>query len=124
MVQLRALETAKGRFLFRVTPLAREFKRAIERHVVYPPANLLSPEQVPSRCDLNRLARAEAGQKFLREVEGALLDPHEILRFAHDSRYRAKANGRNRCELASLRGSGHSRRSDCRSRDFRSGVQA
>ena len=61
MVQQRVLETAKGRFLFRVTPAAREFllregtdlkygarhlKRAIERHLVYPLANLLATEQV------------------------------------------------------------------------------
>ncbi len=61
MVQQRVLETAKGRFLFRVTPAAREFllregtdlkygarhlKRAIERHVVYPLASLLATEQV------------------------------------------------------------------------------
>jgi ATP-dependent Clp protease ATP-binding subunit ClpB len=61
MVQARVLETAKGQFLFRVTDSAREFllqegtdqrygarhlKRAIERHIVYPLANLLATEQV------------------------------------------------------------------------------
>ncbi|HYL65204.1 MAG TPA: AAA family ATPase, partial [Candidatus Methylomirabilis sp.] len=60
-VQQRVLETAKGQFLFRVAPAGREFllqegtdqrygarhlKRAIERHVVYPLANLLATEQV------------------------------------------------------------------------------
>ena len=60
-VQQRVLETAKGQFLFRVTDNGREFllqegtdqrygarhlKRAIERHVVYPLANLLATEQV------------------------------------------------------------------------------
>jgi ATP-dependent Clp protease ATP-binding subunit ClpA len=60
-VQQRVLETAKGQFLFRVTPQGRDFllqegtdqrygarhlKRAIERHVVYPLANLLATEQV------------------------------------------------------------------------------
>src|SRR5277367_5466622 len=60
-VQQRVLETAKGQFLFRVTAQGREFllqegtdqrygarhlKRAIERHVVYPLANLLATEQV------------------------------------------------------------------------------
>src|SRR2546428_1206750 len=60
-VQQRVLETAKGQFLFRVTPECRDFllqegtdqrygarhlKRAIERHVVYPLANLLATEQV------------------------------------------------------------------------------
>src|ERR1700688_3672911 len=60
-VQQRVLETAKGQFQFRVTTPGKEFllqegtdqrygarhlKRAIERHVVYPMANLLATEQV------------------------------------------------------------------------------
>jgi len=60
-VQQRVLETARGQFLFRVTSAAREFllqegtdqrygarhlKRAIERHIVYPLANLLATEQI------------------------------------------------------------------------------
>jgi ATP-dependent Clp protease ATP-binding subunit ClpB len=60
-VQRRVLETAKGQFIFRVTQPGRDFlleegtdqrygarhlKRAIERHVVYPLANLLATEQV------------------------------------------------------------------------------
>jgi ATP-dependent Clp protease ATP-binding subunit ClpB len=60
-VQQRVLETAKGQFLFRVTDAGKEFllkegtdqrygarhlKRAIERHVVYPLANLLATEQI------------------------------------------------------------------------------
>src|SRR6202158_3729448 len=60
-VQRRVLETANGQFLFRVTPAGRDFllqegtdqrygarhlNRAIERHVVYPLANLLATEQV------------------------------------------------------------------------------
>jgi ATP-dependent Clp protease ATP-binding subunit ClpA len=60
-VQQRVLETAKKQFLFGVTSAGREFllregtdqrygarhlKRAIERHVVYPLANLLATEQV------------------------------------------------------------------------------
>src|SRR5947209_5524844 len=60
-VQQRVLETAKGQFLFRVTDAGRDFllqegtdqrygarhlKRAIERHVVYPLANLLATEQI------------------------------------------------------------------------------
>ena len=60
-VQQRVLETARGRFLFRVMPAAREFllkegtdlkygarhlKRSIERHLVYPLASLLATEQV------------------------------------------------------------------------------
>src|SRR5260370_7304170 len=61
MVQRRVLDTAKGQFLFRVTAGGRGFllkggtdlkygarhlKRAIERHVVYPMANLLATEQI------------------------------------------------------------------------------
>jgi ATP-dependent Clp protease ATP-binding subunit ClpB len=60
-VQKRVLQTAKGQFLFRVTTGGREFllqegtdqrygarhlKRAIERHLVYPLANLLATDQV------------------------------------------------------------------------------
>jgi ATP-dependent Clp protease ATP-binding subunit ClpA len=60
-VQQRVLETARGQFLFRVTSAARDYlliegtdqrygarhlKRAIERHIVYPLANLLATEQV------------------------------------------------------------------------------
>src|SRR5229473_2106067 len=62
-VQQRVLETANGQFLFRVTDAGREFllcegtdqrygarhlKRAIERHVVFPLANLLATGQVKS----------------------------------------------------------------------------
>ena len=61
MVQQRVLETAKGQFFFRVSEAGRDFllqegtdqrygarhlKRAIERHVVYPMANLLATDQV------------------------------------------------------------------------------
>src|SRR5213082_3344963 len=60
-VQHRVLETAKGQFLFRVTTQGRDFllqegtdqrygarhlKRAIERNVVYPLANLLATDRV------------------------------------------------------------------------------
>jgi len=60
-LQQRVLETAKGQFLFHVTDAGREFllnegtdqrygarhlKRAIERHVVFPLANLLATGQV------------------------------------------------------------------------------
>src|ERR1700719_2759501 len=61
MVQQRLLVTGRPQFLFRLTPAAREFplregtdikygarhlKRAIEKYVVYPLANLLATEQV------------------------------------------------------------------------------
>jgi ATP-dependent Clp protease ATP-binding subunit ClpB len=88
-VQQRVLETAKGQFLFRVTNSGRDFllqegtdqrygarhlKRAIERHVVYPLANLLATEQV----HLGDLVRIDwDGQHkqltFVREGEGALV---------------------------------------------------
>jgi ATP-dependent Clp protease ATP-binding subunit ClpB len=63
MVQQRVLDAAKGQFLFSVAPTARDFllkegtdqrygarhlKRAIERHVVYPFANLLATDQLRS----------------------------------------------------------------------------
>ena len=89
MVQQRVLETAKGRFLFRVTPAAREFllregtdlkygarhlKRAIERHIVYPLASLLATEQVllGDVISIDWDGRAE-GLQFLKEAEGALI---------------------------------------------------
>ncbi len=85
MVQQRVLETAKGQFLFRVTDSGRDFllqegtdqrygarhlKRAIERHVVYPMANLLATDQV--HCgDLICIDwdRSEDKLSFVREGE-------------------------------------------------------
>ena len=89
MVQQRVLETAKGRFLFRVTQAARDFllregtdlkygarhlKRAIERHVVYPLASLLATEQVSlgDVISIDWNGRAD-GLAFLKEAEGALV---------------------------------------------------
>jgi ATP-dependent Clp protease ATP-binding subunit ClpB len=88
LVQQRILETAKGScFLIRVMPDAREFllregtdlkygarhlKRAIERHIVYPLANLLATDQVSLGdvisidCDIRK-----AALKFARETQGA-----------------------------------------------------
>jgi ATP-dependent Clp protease ATP-binding subunit ClpB len=88
-VQQRVLETAKGQFLFRVTDAGRDFllqegtdqrygarhlKRAIERHVVYPLANLLATEQV-HLGDLVCIDwdRAHKQLTFVREGEGALV---------------------------------------------------
>jgi ATP-dependent Clp protease ATP-binding subunit ClpB len=88
-VQQRVLETAKGQFLFRVTEAGRDFllregtdqrygarhlKRAIERHVVYPLANLLATEQV----HLGDLVRIDWDGEhnlltFVRDGEGALI---------------------------------------------------
>lgn len=90
-VQQRVLETAKGQFLFRVTAAGREFllqegtdqrygarhlKRAIERYVVYPLANLLATEQVHAGdlicIDWDRVHKELT---FAREGEGALVGP-------------------------------------------------
>ncbi len=61
MVQQRVLDSGQGQFLFRATPAARDFllregtdmkygarhlKRAIEKHIVFPLANLLATDQV------------------------------------------------------------------------------
>jgi ATP-dependent Clp protease ATP-binding subunit ClpB len=89
-VQQRVLETAKGQFLFRVTSAGRDFllkegtdqrygarhlKRAIERHVVYPLANLLATEQV-HLGDLVCIDwdRQHMQLTFIREGEGALVN--------------------------------------------------
>jgi len=88
-VQQRVLETAKGQFLFRVTANGREFllqegtdqrygarhlKRAIERHVVYPLANLLATEQV-HLGDLVCIdwTKDNEGLSFVREGENLAL---------------------------------------------------
>jgi ATP-dependent Clp protease ATP-binding subunit ClpA len=89
MVQQRVLETAKGRFLFRVMPAARQFllregtdlkygarhlKRAIERRLVYPIANLLSTEQVRLGDMISvDCSGADGDLMFLKEAEGALI---------------------------------------------------
>jgi ATP-dependent Clp protease ATP-binding subunit ClpA len=92
-VQQRVLETARGQFLFRVTQAARDFllqegtdqrygarhlKRAIERNIVYPLANLLATEQVK----VGDLVRIDWDWKskslsFVRESEGALIETPE-----------------------------------------------
>jgi ATP-dependent Clp protease ATP-binding subunit ClpB len=93
-VQQRVLETARGQFLFRVTSAARDFllqegtdqrygarhlKRAIERHIVYPLANLLATEQV-RLGDLIRIDwNGEDKQlTFVRESEGALVETPQL----------------------------------------------
>ncbi|MGH9704976.1 MAG: AAA family ATPase [Candidatus Acidiferrales bacterium] len=89
MVQQRVLETAKGRFLFRVTPAARGFllkegtdlkygarhlKRSIERHLVYPLASLLATDQVAIGDVLCIDWHEDQGRLvFIKEEEGALV---------------------------------------------------
>jgi ATP-dependent Clp protease ATP-binding subunit ClpA len=92
-VQRRVLETAKGQFLFRVTEAGRDFllregtdqrygarhlKRAIERHVVYPLANLLATDQVRGG-DLVRIDWDGQHDEltFVREGEAALVKQEE-----------------------------------------------
>jgi ATP-dependent Clp protease ATP-binding subunit ClpB len=89
MVQQRVLDTGRGHFLFRATPTARRFllqegtdfkygarhlKRAIEKYVVYPLANLLATKQVRFG-ELLVLDRNE-GERCLslhREGQGAII---------------------------------------------------
>jgi len=95
-VQQRVLETAKGQFLFKVSREARDFllaegtdqrygarhlKRAIEKYLVYPLANLLATQQVA----LGDLVGVEAGKgelAFYKEAVGALVvskpDPEPV----------------------------------------------
>jgi hypothetical protein len=89
MVQQRILDTATGKFVFRVTQPAREFllregtdlkygarhlKRAIERHLVYPLASLLATGQVglgdAISIDWNG---KEDRLLFLKEAAGAFI---------------------------------------------------
>ena len=94
-VQQRVLETARGQFLFKVTTAARDFllqegtdqrygarhlKRAIERHIVYPLANLLATEQV-RLGDLIKIDWDGEHKQltFVRESEGALVETAQQL---------------------------------------------
>jgi ATP-dependent Clp protease ATP-binding subunit ClpB len=91
MVQRRVLDTATGKFLFRVTDPGRDFllregtdqrygarhlKRAIERFLVYPLANLLATQQV-RMGDLVRVDWDGMHNEltFVREQEGAIVTP-------------------------------------------------
>src|SRR5271168_1044477 len=93
LVQKRVLETATGKFLFRVTTEGRSFllqegtdqrygarhlKRAIERYVVYPLANLLATQQV-RMGDLVRIDWDGVHKEltFVREREGAIIHTTE-----------------------------------------------
>jgi ATP-dependent Clp protease ATP-binding subunit ClpA len=91
LVQKRVLDTATNKFLFRVTDSGRNFllqegtdqrygarhlKRAIERFLVYPLANLLATQQV----NLGDLVRVDwdgvhKELTFVREKEGAIITP-------------------------------------------------
>jgi ATP-dependent Clp protease ATP-binding subunit ClpB len=109
MVQRRVLDTAKGQFLFRVTPAARNFllregtdlkygarhlKRAIERNIVYPLANLLATSQV-HLGDLLCIDWDERDQRlvFEKEGEGAVLPVAPPAAAAAAAAQSAKATG-------------------------------
>jgi ATP-dependent Clp protease ATP-binding subunit ClpB len=109
MVQRRVLDTAKGQFLFRVTPAARNFllregtdlkygarhlKRAIERNIVYPLANLLATSQV-HLGDLLCIDWDEKEQRliFEKEGEGAVLPVAPPAAAAAAAAQAAKATG-------------------------------
>jgi hypothetical protein len=94
LVQKRVLDAASGKFLFRVTAAGRDFllqegtdqrygarhlKRAIERYVVYPMANLLATQQV-NTGDLVRIDWDGINKEltFVREREGALVLSGEL----------------------------------------------
>jgi ATP-dependent Clp protease ATP-binding subunit ClpB len=89
MVQQRVLDTGRGQFLFRVTSTARKFllmkgtdikygarhlKRAIEKYLVYPLANLLATEQVRfgDMLVVNWNGKSER-LTFQKEGEGAVV---------------------------------------------------
>jgi len=89
MVQQRVLDTGRGQFVFRVTPPARHFllqegtdlkygarhlKRAIEKYVVYPLANLLATNQI-RLGDMLVVEKSNEEQclSFHREGLGAVL---------------------------------------------------
>ncbi len=100
MLQQRVMETSKGQFLFRVTqPVknyllaegtdfkygARHLKRAIEKFVVYPIANLLATDQIRFG-DLLVIDWDEEGKciAFHREGQGAFVPnlPRRLVRTA------------------------------------------
>jgi ATP-dependent Clp protease ATP-binding subunit ClpA len=98
MVQQRVLDAANGKFLFRVSDSGRDFllqegtdqrygarhlKRAIERYVVYPLANLLATQQVRVG-DLVRIDWDGQHKEltFVREQEGALVSTESVEREA------------------------------------------
>jgi ATP-dependent Clp protease ATP-binding subunit ClpA len=115
MVQSRVLETGHGQFLFRVTPEARMFllqegtdmkygarhlKRAIERNLVYPLANLLATEQVRLGDVIRVDWDAEKGcLVFQKESEGAMI-PVPVLKGLKIGAAAAQASGGRPVEVA------------------------
>jgi ATP-dependent Clp protease ATP-binding subunit ClpB len=117
MVQQRVLDTGRGQFLFRVTPAARRYllqegtdikygarhlKRAIEKFVVYPLANLLATEQIHFG-DMLVIDWDEEHQciAFHREGQGAVIPapPRRRVRTAA-LRNAATASGENKIKVS------------------------
>src|ERR1700693_1700755 len=117
MVQQRVLDTGRGQFLFRVTPPARRYllqqgtdmkygarhlKRAIEKFVVYPLANLLATEQIHFG-DMLVVDWDEEHQciAFHREGQGAVIPapPRRRVRTAA-FRNAATASGENKIKVS------------------------
>jgi ATP-dependent Clp protease ATP-binding subunit ClpB len=117
MVQQRVLDMGRGQFLFRVTPLARRFllregtdlkygarhlKRAIEKHAVFPLANLLATEQIRFG-DMLVIDWDEEDQciAFHREAQGAVIPapPRRRVRTA-SLRSAASASGADKIRVA------------------------
>ncbi len=113
MVQQRVLDTGRGQFLFRVTQPARKFllqegtdlkygarhlKRAIEKFVVYPLANLLATEQIHFGDMLVvDIDADEQDLSFHREGQGAVIVvPTRKLARAPAARVAASASGEER----------------------------
>jgi ATP-dependent Clp protease ATP-binding subunit ClpB len=110
MVQKRVLDAAREKFLLRVTPTARGFllregtdvtygarhlKRAIERYIVYPLANLLSTGQV-RLGDVLCIDWDELKQRLLfeKEGEGAVLPAMLPATIAANARAASVVDGR------------------------------
>src|SRR5690348_6166963 len=116
MVQQRVLDTGRGQFLFRATPAARKFllqegtdfkygarhlKRAIEKYVVYPLANLLATEQVRFGDMLVvDWGEREQALSFYREGQGAHI-PAPARRPARAARIAVGATREDKLEIRS-----------------------
>jgi ATP-dependent Clp protease ATP-binding subunit ClpB len=117
MVQQRVLDTGRGQFLFRVTSAARRFllqegtdikygarhlKRAIEKFVVYPLANLLATDQIwfGDRLVID-WDEEDLCMAFHREGQGAVI-PAPPRRRARTTAMRsaASASGENKIKVS------------------------
>ncbi len=119
LVQQRILQaTGNNQFVFSCTPLVKEFllregtdlkygarhlKRAIERNIVFPLANLVATGQV-KLGDFIRIDRDESGKlTFVKEAEGALV-PVLLERYGPEVSAHVAAAGKGGKVAASGRG--------------------